>query len=119
MPGKPLEQMRKEYFALTTDKDRANYLWRNRIGGGVIGLSPGQYPDCLPDHEPCKFCGGEGEPVKVTKNGNVVNDWAIQCKTCGRRTAPIWSSSTAWRMWDDGKIEEGEQLNLFDMLEVE
>lgn len=40
MPGKPLEQMRKEYFALTTDKDRANYLWRNRIGGGVITEEP-------------------------------------------------------------------------------
>ena len=24
MPGKPLEQMRSEYFALTTDKDRAS-----------------------------------------------------------------------------------------------
>lgn len=112
MTRQEIKTMRAEYLALTDEQERADYLWSRRISGGVIGLSPSQYPNVPPRHEPCPFCGGAGEPVETTADMNVKNNRAIRCRECGRQTAAHWSTLGAWRSWDDGSIGGLGQLTL-------
>ena len=113
-----IDELREQYLALTDDQERADFLWAFGHGGAVLGLTPDQYPKSQPRHKPCKYCGGTGKPKRITVNTNSVYDWVIQCTTCGRMTDRAWSIVTGWRMWDNGEVPDGEQMNLFDLMEA-
>lgn len=112
-----LERRRKEYFALKTEQEKADYLYNNWIGGGALNLSPNQYPKVPPSHKPCKFCGGKGKEERTSDNMNILYASHIVCERCGRSTKPCWSFYHAWHEWDDGYIVNVDgQMSIFDYI---
>ena len=104
------KNLREQYLELTDEQEKADFLWRHRIGGAALALSPGQYPAVEPRHELCPFCRGHGVPHKEPDY-----QFSIMCSQCSRKTRPSWSTMAAWRDWDDGKIDGLGQLSLFDL----
>lgn len=102
--------LREMYLTITDEQEKADFLWRHHLTGAALSLSPSQYPKVEPRHQPCPFCGGSGIPKKEP-----YSEFSITCSQCGRKTAPSWSTVTAWRDWDDGEIDGLGQMSLFDI----
>lgn len=94
-------QVRKYYLSLC-DQGRANFLWDNQISGGMLKLSPGQYPEAAPMHRVCR-CGADPEPELGSDHSRVM------CQRCGCRTASYQMPWLAWRAWDTEDLEVDDQ----------
>lgn len=94
-------KVRKFYLSLC-DQGRANFLWDNQISGGMLKLSPGQYPEAAPMHRVCR-CGADPEPELGSDHSRVM------CPRCGCRTASYQMPWLAWRAWDAEDLEVDDQ----------
>lgn len=94
-------QVRRFYLSLC-DQGRANFLWDNQISGGILKLSPGQYPKAKPMHRACR-CGADPEQDLDPHISRVI------CPRCGCRTAGYQMSWLAWKAWDAGDLEVDDQ----------
>ena len=102
----------KKYLLSLSDADRAQYMYNHKISGGVVGLSPMQYPKSEPRRRPCD-CGAEPVLVKTEHCAYV------RCPMCGRQTEKRGSNIAAWYDWEDKKVSRAESdgygtLSLFD-----
>lgn len=102
--------IREEYLRITDEQEKADFLWNHRISGATLALHPNQYPKVPQRHKGCPFCRGHGVPHKEPGD-----QFSIMCDHCSRKTRPAWSTTTAWRDWDDGKIDGLGQMSLFDL----
>lgn len=97
-----------------TAQERANLLYHLGVGGGVLGLSPAEYPNIAPQLRTCD-CGTIFQKLE-TKYVGAQHDvyYCIRCPICGKRTPWKESSLLAFRAWDNSELDEGiEQLSLF------
>ena len=99
------QQLKKEYLQLD-EQGRADWMYKNRISGGLMMLSPDQYPKVPPHHTPCK-CGGKPELIIAP-----IGDDYVRCTVCGRRAQKAFMPWEAWANWEDGKYED--EATLFD-----
>lgn len=92
----------REFYMSLCDQGRANFLWDNQISGGILKLSPSEYPKAKPMHRTCR-CGADPERDPDPLNHRVI------CPRCGCRTASYQMLRLAWRAWDAEDLEVDDQ----------
>lgn len=107
-----IEQARALYLAKDRQA-RANMLYHLGVGGGVLGISPKDYPNCAPVLRRCT-CGAYWTDTQTQYEGTQHDlVYRVVCK-CGKRTKWHPSNWAANVAWDKGELDEGvEQLSLF------